>query len=482
MHKNWIKLDDIRQQPYSKAIQLFKDHINPGLISLLEIGEYTSFEPQYAEGPYIYGSDGRRIIDFVSSYGALNFGHNHPGISKAVIKTMQEQRADLSKEIISPYPAFLAHNLALMTPKGLDQFYFCNSGTEAVEAALKLAARFFQGRRGKFIYAQNSLHGKTIGSLSVTGGPRLREFFPLLPSYEVPFGDPQAIDAILTTDSQQDKPQIAAVIVEPIQGEAGVIVPPKGYLTEVRAITQKHGVLFIVDEIQTGMGRAGYFLACQKEGVAPDIVAMAKSLGGGICSIGATIYSKKIMKGAYPDPHDCLVQTSTFGGRSTACAAAIAALEVVQNEELTTRSQKLGKIFMTGLNTLQQKYPHLIKEVRGQGLMVGIEFQEDITDNVAFLPMKIPGLKAVIKQHLPGMVAAALLKQFNILGTLMLNNRSVLRVYPPLTIPEADLHYFIDSLDNLLAQGPKELIKNRVNYAIRSSGLNFIRSWAGALR
>lgn len=481
MDKSWINLDDIPNQPYTKAVQLFRDHINPGLVSLLEIGEYTSLIPKYAEGPYIFGSDGRRVIDFVSSYGALNFGHNHPVIAGAVIKSIEAQRTDLSKELISPYPAFLAHNLALLTPNGLDQFYFCNSGTEAVEAALKLAARFFQGQRHQFVYASNSLHGKTIGSLSVTGGRKYRQYFPLLPGHEVPYGDAQAIDTLLQADARNPFPQIAAVILEPIQGEAGVIVPPEGYLSQVRTITQKYGVLFIVDEIQTGMGRAGYFLACQREGVTPDIIAMAKSLGGGICSIGATIYSQLVMQRAYPDPHDCLVQTSTFGGRSTACVAALAALEVLQNEALPERSRTLGDLFMRRLLELQDKYPQWIKEVRGQGLMIGIEFQESISDSANYLPLKIPGLRAVIKEHLPGMVAAALLKQFNILGTLMLNNQSVLRIYPPLTIQEDDLHYFVDSLDTLLAQGPKSLIKNRVNYAIRASGLNVIRSWAGAM-
>lgn len=478
MDTKWVKLSDIPKQPYAEAVQLFREHINPGLVALLEIGEYTSFTPESAQGAYLQGADGRRILDVVSSYGALNFGHNHPVIGRAVQQVMQEERVDLCKEILSPYAAFLAHNLSLLTPKGLDRFFFCNSGTEAVEAALKLAARCFKGKRTRFIYAHNSLHGKTIGALSVTGGEKYREFFPLLPGYEVPFADPQAIEDLLKVDARRKQPQIAAVILEPIQGEAGVMVPPPGYLQQVREMTRNYGVLFIVDEIQTGMGRSGDFLACGREGVVPDIIAMAKSLGGGICSIGTTIYSRKVMRKAYPNPHDCLVQTSTFGGRTTACAAAIAALEVLDQEDLIANSNKRGEQLLAGLQRIRGKYPEWVKDIRGRGLMVGIEFNVDVIDQTGYLPLKVPGLKSVLREHLPGMVAAALLKQHDILGTLMLNNRAVLRVYPPLIITAEQIDYFLESLEDILSQGPRKLVKNRVDHAVKNSGLKFIGSWA----
>lgn len=477
MHEQWIPVDEVTKRPYNEAVDVFRNHINPGLVALLEIGEYTAINPQKASGAVITSTEGKEILDFVSSYGALNLGHNHPKVIKAIHDLHNQQRIDLSKELLSPYTAFLAHNLSLLLPADLSQVYFCNSGTEAVEAALKLASRCFQGKRQLFIYADNSLHGKTIGALSVTGSPRLRQYFPTMPALSMSYGDSDELERLLQENIKNDEQQIAAVILEPIQGEAGIIVPPEGYLRKVRELCDRFGVLLILDEIQTGVGRTGSFLACEQEEIVPDIVAMAKSLGGGVATIGATIATSKVFKMAYENPHDCLVQTSTFGGRSTACAAAMAALEVLQEEDLLTNTKVRGEQLLSGLRQLQKKYPEWISDVRGRGLMVGIEFDIDVIDRAKYLPLKIPGLKAVLREHLPGMVAAALLKQYGILGTLMLNNRAVLRVYPPLIITSEQIEYFLQSLDAILDQGPKLLVKNRVNHAVGSSGLKFIGSW-----
>jgi putrescine aminotransferase len=475
-----VKVSEVASKPRTEAVELFRQLVNPGLVTLLEMGEYTALEAVRAEGAAITTRDGRTILDFVSSYGALNLGHNHPKVAEAVQLLARENRVDLSKELLSPYVAYLASNLSQITPGDLNKFYFCNSGTEATEAAIKLAARCFKGKRPKFIYANNSLHGKTLGALSFTGAPRLREHFPLLPGFEVPYGDSSAIEQVLS--SKDNREEIAAVLLEPIQGEAGVIVPPEGYLQEVRTICDRYGVFLILDEIQTGMCRTGAMFACNHEQVIPDILVLAKSLGGGIASIGATICTEKVFAKAYGNPHECLVQTSTFGGRSSACAAAMAALEVFLDDNLAARAERLGSKLLAGLKKVQNNHPGWIKEVRGKGLMIGIEFDENILSQAkSYLPLHIPGLKNVLREHLPGMVAAALLKQSGILGTLMLNNRSVLRVYPPLIVEEKQLDYFIHSLDALLNQGPKELIKNRVNHAISSSGLKFITSWTGAL-
>jgi putrescine aminotransferase len=480
MQANWITLEEVSQKPYAESVALFREYINPGLVDLLEMGEYTSIEPQSALGATIVDGQGRAILDFVSSYGALNLGHNHPRVKAAILSILENNRVDLSKELLSPYAACLAHNLSLLTPGTLNRFFFCNSGTEAVEGALKLAARYFKGKRPRFIYAENSLHGKTLGALSVTGGQRLREFFPLLPGKTVPYGDAEALEVLLKANPAEGEEAVAAVILEPIQGEAGVIVPPDGYLRQVRELCTQYGVLLILDEIQTGLCRTGTLFACEHEQVIPDLLVLAKSLGGGLASIGATIATTKVFETAYENPHDCLIQTSTFGGRTTCCAAAIAALEVYQSEHLSQRAATLGERLISGLRALQVKYPDWIREVRGRGLMVGIEFDEGIVDQARYLPAKIPGLRNVLKEHLPGMVAAALLKQFGILGTLMLNNRSVLRVYPPLVIGEEQIDYFLTSLEAILAQGPKDLVSNRVNHAIASAGLKFIKPWTSA--
>ena len=305
MHKNWIALEDVSSKPYAEAVALFRQYINPGLVDLLEMGEYTAIQPQSAQGATIIDGQGRAILDFVSSYGALNLGHNHPRVKAALLDVLAHNRVDLSKELLSPYAACLAHNLSLLTPGTLDRFFFCNSGTEAVEGALKLAARYFKGKRPRFIYAENSLHGKTLGALSVTGGQRLREFFPLLPGKTVPYGDAAALEVLLKANPSEGEDAVAAVILEPIQGEAGVIVPPPGYLRQVRDLCTRYGVLLILDEIQTGFCRTGTFFACEHEQVMPDLMALAKSLGGGLASIGATVATTKVFTTAYDNPHDC---------------------------------------------------------------------------------------------------------------------------------------------------------------------------------
>lgn len=481
MDRSWVRVDEVADLDYGKCVEDFREFINPGLVALLEMGEYTTIRPIAARGASITDQNGRRILDFVSSYGALNLGHNHPEVRRAIEMLLAEERVDLSKELISPYASCLARNLSQLTPGDLNRFYFCNSGTEAVEAALKLAARYYQGKRRQFIYAENSLHGKTLGALSVTGGEKLRQYFPLLSGVKVPYGDAAAVRQLLEQHSAQGEIPFAGVILEPIQGEAGVIVPPPGYLREIRKICDRYGVLLILDEIQTGLCRTGSFFACQHEDIVPDIMAIAKSLGGGMVSIGATIATTRVFHAAYPNPHDCLVQTSTFGGRSTCCAAAMAALEVYRRENLAEQANILGKRMMTGLLAIKDKYPEWIRDVRGRGLMIGIEFDEGIVDKAPYLPAKIPGLKNVLKEHLPGMVAAALLKHHDILGTLMLNNRSVLRVYPPLIITAEEIDHFLGALDNLLGQGPKILVKERVNHAIGFFGMRFITPWVGAL-
>ena len=298
MRKNWIAVDDVSAKPYKEAVALFRQYINPGLVDLLDMGEYTSIQPQSALGVTIIDGKGREILDFVSSYGALNLGHNHPKVKAAILDVLVKNRVDLSKELLSPYTACLAHNLSLLTPGTLDRFFFCNSGTEAVEAALKLAARYFKGKRPQFIYAENSLHGKTLGSLSVTGGQRLREFFPLLPGKIVPYSDAAAIEVLLKNNPPDGPDSVAAVILEPIQGEAGVIVPPDGYLRQVRELCTRYGVLLILDEIQTGLCRTGTFFACEHDGVIPDLLVLAKSLGGGLASIGATIATTRVFETA----------------------------------------------------------------------------------------------------------------------------------------------------------------------------------------
>ncbi len=355
----------------------------------------------HAEGPYVWDTEGRRYLDFLGLYGTLNLGHRHPRVVEAVKR--QLDRMPMSVRVLVSEPtARLAAKLAEITPEGLEMVFFGNSGAEAVEAAIKLA-RAYTGKPG-IITTDRGFHGKTMGALSLTPRPEYQDpARPLLPGVKVvPYGDLEALEAAIDGDT-------AAVIVEPIQGEGGIRVPPEGYLRGVREITRKKGVLMIADEVQTGLGRTGKLWGVEWEGVAPDLLTSAKALGGGVMPIGACVGRREVFEVFKKNP---LYHSSTFGGNPLAAAAALAAIEVTLEEDLPARALALGERLMGGLKALQAEHPDLIEEVRGRGLMVGVEFGDaDI-----------------------GALVVAGLAERGVLTAFGLNNPKVVRLEPPLII------------------------------------------------
>lgn len=319
----------------------------------------------YAEGVYVWDTEGKRYLDFLGLYGTLSLGHRHPRVVEAVKR--QLDRMPMSVRVLVSEPtARLAARLAELTPGSLSASFFGNSGAEAVEAALKFA-RFFTGKPG-LITTENGYHGKTLGALSVTPKEAYQRLArPLVPGVKViPFGDAQALERAIDEKT-------AAFIVEPIQGEGGIRIPPEGYLKEVRRITQERGVLLILDEVQTGLGRTGKLWAAEWEGIAPDLLTSAKALGGGVMPISATVARPEIFEILRKEP---LIHSSTFGGNPLAAAAALAALEVILEEGLPQRAHELGTRFLSELQKLAEAHPSLLQEVRGRGLMIGLEFTD----------------------------------------------------------------------------------------------------------
>jgi putrescine aminotransferase len=381
--------------------QWYQENINAGFYSLLSFMGLDSSEV-YAEGWTVRSADGREFIDLVGGYGSYNFGHRHPAIVAAV-KEQLERMPMSSKLLLNPVLAGLCHDLAAIAPTGLTNTFISNSGTEAVECAIKLA-RLATHKPG-VISARNAYHGKTLGSLSSTHRESYQKPFEPLMQYfsEVPFGDAEAVEAAIHENT-------AAVMLEPVQGEGGIIVPPEGYLSAVRAITRRRGVLLIADEVQTGLGRTGRNFACEREGIEPDILVLAKSLGGGIMPIGATMGTKDVWKAFEQQP---LVHTSTFGGNELACSAGRAALRVLTEENIAAQALNTGAHFLAGLDTMAREFPQLISEVRGIGLMIGIDTPS--TD-------------------IAQMFIANVLEQ-GVLVAFALNRPGVIRIEPPLIIP-----------------------------------------------
>lgn len=413
--------------------------INPELVNLMGL---LNFDKSFvrAAGTTIWDRENKEYLDFLGGYGALNLGHNHPEIEAAVAAV--NELPNLIQAALNPIAGALARNLALLTPGELQYSFFCNSGAEAVEGALKLA-RAATGRT-KIISCEGSFHGKSFGALSVTGREKYRKpFAPLLPDVVfIPFGDARALENILSANAA------AAFIVEPIQGEGGIIVPPAGYLQEVRDICTKYHTLLIVDEIQTGFGRTGKMFACELAGIAPDILCLSKSFGGGIMPLAAYTTTERIWKTAYGSTEKATLHTSTFGGNTRAAAAGIATLTVLVRDELARQAAEKGEYLLGKLRQLQAKYPFL-QEVRGQGLIIGLEFAQPEKG----LLNKLTGgaVEKLAGEYLGAMVAGELLNNHQIITAYTLNNPNVIRLEPPLTVSYEQLDRLLAALDVICA-------------------------------
>ncbi len=392
--------EDLAEMLIGETLEKYEEYVNPAVARLFRFMGLATIEWE-AEGAVIRDIKGKEYIDCLGGYGVFSCGHRHPKVVQAVVDQLQHMPLS-SKILLNKQMADLAEILAAITPGDLRYSFFCNSGTEAVEGALKLA-RIHTGK-SKIISTQNSFHGKSLGALSATGRELFREpFQPLLSGFaHVPFGDIDALRAVIDEDT-------AAVILEPIQGEGGIILPPEEYLPNVRQLCDDTGVLLIADEVQTGLGRTGRMFAVDHYGVVPDIMTLAKALGGGVMPLGAFIARPSIWDKYITSP---FLHTSTFGGNSLACAAGIAAVKVIQEEELVAKSAELGAYFLGKLQALADQYPQVIKEVRGKGLFIGLE---------------------LTKEGAGGLLMADLIEN-GILVAYTLNNPKVMRVEPPLVI------------------------------------------------
>jgi len=422
------------------SADLFSRHVNPGLKTLLSaVGFDRNFVK--AEGINVYDDSGVKYLDFLGGYGSLPFGHN----PRDIIENLRdvEERPNFLQAQISPLQAALGHDLAKVTPGELEVSFFCNSGAEAVEGALKLA-RAATGRT-HFIHCTGAFHGKTLGSLSVGGRRKYKEpFEPLVPgTIEIPFGDAEALERALRRE------KCAAFIVEPIQGEAGVIVPPQGYLKRVRELTLAYGVLLILDEVQTGFGRTGHMFACQHEDVSPDIMCLAKALGGGVMPIGATVATRKVWDRAYGGLSKSILHTSTFGGGARACAAALLSIGKIVNERLAERAADLGSYFLDGLLTLKSRHS-VLREVRGKGLLIGLEFEKPVSEALDHLTLG--ALNRVAEEYFASLVAGELLRTYHVITAYTLNNPNVMRLEPPLTVTKDEIDYVLNSLEDIFSK------------------------------
>jgi len=414
-----------RKEIALKTVRNFRDHINKGFLDYRKsVTEATNFAitEWTGQGSVLVDALDREYLDLLGGYGLYSYGIRHPKIVSAV-KAQLDRSPQYSQEMLDPLRAQLARVLALLTPGKIQYGFFANSGTEAVEGAMKLA-KLYTGRKG-FISMLKAFHGKTLGTLSLMGKKIYRE--PLLPLLEgvrhVPFGEADEVEKALAA-AKAVGDGIAAVVVEPIQGEAGAVVPPDEYWPRLREICNHYDVLLIADEVQTGMGRTGEIFGVDHWNVAPDIICLGKALGGGVVPMSAFLSTAKIWECMEPNP---FMHTTTTGGNPLACAAALSAVTVLLEEDLAGQARDKGEYVLGQLRQLQERYPGVLANIRGLGLLIGMEFP---TDGI--------GYKVVSGLFSRGVLTA---------GTL--TNAKNIRFEPALNVPQKILDEILNRLEDV---------------------------------
>jgi ornithine--oxo-acid transaminase len=459
-----LTVSDAKALQVPQMRDLFAGHINPGQLHFMKLLGFDKIKVERAEGMHYFDQNGRAILDFFGGFGSLAFGHNHPRLLAARKAFQDEQRHEIAIAFMSQYAAALAKNLAAISPGKLDMVFLGSSGSEAMEAAVKLAERAAPAGRKTIAYAANSFHGKTKGVLTVTDGALYRGEFELTGNtVKVPFGDIDAVERLFTT-----RPDVGVIVLETVQGGGGIIGAPTEYWVKLRALCDKHDVIWIADEVQCGYGRTGRFYAFEHHGVIPDITALAKSLGGGKAAVGAMIASRDIYMRAYGTPKTAMIHAqATFGGMGEACVTAIEALNVLYDDHLIENAAATGALLIERLKHLQAKHPTLLKDVRGQGFMVGLEFH----DFSQALPMALRPVMAMLddklKGSLPGFIGSHLLRDHGVLVAFTEYNRNVIRLEPPLICTPEHVETFIAALDEVMSRGLIRIVTDFVKAQVR---------------
>ena len=408
--------------------RLHAEHINPTFIETLDLLGFAR-DVVRAEGLRVVDAAGVEYLDFLSGCGATALGHNHPDVRAAIEEALAAPVPHFLLSGAQPLAGALAARLASLAPGELSIVTLGSSGSEIVEAALKLARG--ATRRRRFVAAERAYHGTTMGALSIGGTRRQRAIFePLLPgSTIVPFGDAAAIER------EVRRRDVAAVFLEPIQGEGGVRLPPPGYLADVARLCRRTGTLLVLDEVQTGLGRTGRLFACEHEGVEPDALLLGKGLSGGIAPVAAMITRRDLHDRAYGARDRYDLHCSTFAGGPIACAAALATLDVLQRDGLCAHAAQLGRVLGERLQAGTRGH-RLVRDVRGQGLFWGIELSAP------------PGIAAEL---IGQWVVVGMLKR-GVLTQTCGGAANVVRAQPPLTVDRASIEAFVTALDATLQE------------------------------
>jgi len=420
----------------------YEQYVNPWQVEEARLHGIADWEMTHATGMHLFTREGKEIVDFMAGSSMLNLGHNHPRILKARRWYNEKKGMEVWKTFLSPYLAALSHNLAALSPDDLCYPFFCNSGSEAIEGALKIASKY-QGKRKKcVVYTDASSHGSTHAALSISGAETVaRSYHRLLDDcVSIPFGNWQAFEQVIVERGGK-RNDIVAIVTEAICSN-GVLIPPDDYLPKLRELCDTYKILLIVDEVSNGLGRTGKMFSFEHAVVTPDIYTIAKSLGGGKCSTAAYVARKRIFRRAYGSLNDSTLHTTTFNGFGEESVTALECLNILVDEQLVENAQKLGEHLQQGLRALVESYPQWIREVRGIGLLAAIEF----------LPIK--GKRSTLDELYEGFptgrVIYHLLHKHQTLTFARSARRDCLHISPPLIVSKIQIDSFLQALDEVL--------------------------------
>src|SRR4051794_787910 len=444
--------------------ELHERHLNRTLVAAQRV---IGFDKVYAraEGAYLYDMDNAAYLDFLSGYSVFNIGRNHPAIRKAIRDVLDLDLPNMVQMDCSLLSGLLAEAITKRTPAHLDAVFFCNSGTEAMEGAVKFARAATQRKR--VISLEGAFHGLSLGSLSLMGCESFTEGFgPLMEGFETRV----AFDDIEGLERELAKRDVAAFVIEPVQGK-GCKSPNTDFYQRAQELCRRHGTMFLCDEIQTGLGRTGKMFGFEHWNLEPDIITLAKSLSGGYVPCGAIVTRREIYQKTFSRMDRCVVHSTTFGRNNLAMACGLAALEIIDSENLVANAEKMGALLREKIEALRTRHS-FIKEVRGKGLMIGIEFHEP---SELKLKMGWKLLHKVDRVLFAQMVVTQMLSKHRILTQVAGHAMDVVKILPPLIIGEREVTMFVEALDQVLTEcrkfpGPMwEIGNNFVRHALGSN-------------
>jgi ornithine--oxo-acid transaminase len=432
-------------QHAGRQYQLHEDHVNTAFVKMLKT---IGFDKGYVrgEGPYLWDAQGNKYLDLLTGWGVFALGRNHPRIKAVLQQVMDKDLPNLVRMECSILSGLVAEKLTSHASPGLSRVFFTNSGTETVEGALKFA-RCYTARQ-KIVYCDHAFHGLTGGSLAVNGADffkeRFGEFAP--GAVKVPFNDLAALEQALAGKD------VAAFIVEPVQGKTCEMVSP-GYLAEAQRLCKAAGTVFILDEVQCGLGRTGKWFAYQHfDGVEPDILCVAKALSGGYVPVGAIVARPEIMNCVFSSMERCVVHSNTYGQNDMAMAAALASLHVIEDEKLVENAAAMGDYVMSRLKTIGEGCP-FVSEVRGKGLMFAIDFARPKSGFL--LQQKWDALHKMNFAVFGQTVIVPLLHEHKILTQVAGYHTEVIKFLPPMTVTKEDMDWFLSAMEQVLDKTTK---------------------------